>query len=82
MSSICLDEPHKYNQSTWDGIQLLSVWHLIAQPFFIILPSSRYDLNNVERDVKYQIIITNHAQSTLSHATLVGWHGTVWTEHG
>ena len=28
-----------------------------AEPFFITLPLSRYDLNNVERDVKNQIII-------------------------
>ena len=28
-----------------------------TQPFIIILPLSRYDLNNVERDVKHQIIL-------------------------
>ena len=28
-----------------------------AEPFIISLPSSRYDFNNVERDVKYQILI-------------------------
>ena len=28
-----------------------------TEPFVIILPSSRYDLNNVGRDVKHQLII-------------------------
>ena len=28
-----------------------------VQPSIIILPSSQYDLNNVEKDVKHQIII-------------------------
>ena len=28
-----------------------------TEPFIITLPSSRYDLNNVERDVKHQTII-------------------------
>ena len=28
-----------------------------SEPFIIILPSSWYDLDNVERDVKHQIII-------------------------
>ena len=27
------------------------------EPFIILLPLYQYDLNNVERDVKYQIII-------------------------
>ena len=30
-----------------------------TEPFVIICPSSRYDLNNVERDIKHQIIIIN-----------------------
>ena len=35
----------------------MTVWRFIAQSFTIIPPSSSYDLNNVERDVKHQIII-------------------------
>ena len=30
-----------------------------SEPFIFIIPSSQYDLNNVERDVKHQTIITN-----------------------
>ena len=29
-----------------------------TEPFIITLPSSQYDLSNVERDVKHQIVIT------------------------
>ena len=37
------------------GIQLM-VLHCI-EPFINTLPSSQYDLNKVERDIKHQIII-------------------------
>ena len=46
------------------GIQLMTVQCFIAQSL-----SSRYDLNNVERDVKNQIIIR-----CLKDSTLVGLH--------
>ena len=36
------------------------------EPFIIILPSSRYDLNNVERDVKHQIIKSSISGEVLS----------------
>ena len=42
---------------TEGGIHLMTVWCFIAQSFFITLPSSRYDLNNVERGMKQQNII-------------------------
>ena len=32
------------------------VFHRI-EPFIITLPSSRYDINNVERDIKHKIVI-------------------------
>ena len=31
-----------------------------TEPFIITLPSSQYDLSNVERDIKHQIIIMCH----------------------
>ena len=44
------------------GIYFMTVRRHCTVPFIITLLSSRYDLNNVERDVKHQIII-----STLLH---------------
>ena len=41
------DSAHDYSALHW------------REPFIITLPSSRYDLNNVERDVKHQIILIN-----------------------
>ena len=38
-------------------IQLMTLMLHCIEPVIIILPSSQYDLNNVERDVKHQIII-------------------------
>ena len=38
---------------TWGGIQLITIWHFIAWSLTLY----EYDLNNVERDVKHQIII-------------------------
>ena len=35
----------------------MAEWHFIEKSFIITLPSSWYDINNVERDIKHQIII-------------------------
>ena len=43
--------------SAVDGIQLMTTAHHCTEPFIIPLLSSRYDLNNVEREVKHQVII-------------------------
>ena len=43
-------------ESTGGGIQLMMVQHFISQPFIITLPSSQYDLNHVDRDIKCQIL--------------------------
>ena len=40
---------------TGDGFQLMTVCCL--GPFIITPPSSQYNLNDVERDVKHQIVI-------------------------
>ena len=56
-----ISAPHFRSRSpgfAGDKIQLMSVCHSIAQMFFIItLPLSWYDLNIVERDVKWQTMI-------------------------
>ena len=39
------------------GILLMTKALHSTEPFIITLPSSQYDLNIVERDIKYQIII-------------------------
>ena len=52
---------------TGDRIQLMIVGHFIAQSLFIITLSLYwYDLNNVERDVKYQTIIIFAAFSLIN----------------
>ena len=38
------------------------------EPFINILPSSRYDLNNVERNVKHQIIIKSPLKCHINFA--------------
>ena len=39
------------------GIQIMTTALHCTGPFIITLPPSRYDLNNVERDVKHQTTI-------------------------
>ena len=46
-------ESHWRQNSTHDCIML---YYTCTWPFIITLPSSQYDLNNVERNVKDQII--------------------------
>ena len=38
-----------------------------TEPFIIILPSSQYDLNNVERDVQHQLIIFRVLSAFICH---------------
>ena len=40
----------------WNSAHNCMAFHC-AEIFIIILPSSRYELNNVERDIKDQLII-------------------------
>ena len=41
-------------------IQLMTMACHCTEPVIVILPSSQYDLNNVECDVKHQTIIISH----------------------
>ena len=41
------------------GIHLMTERRFIVQSFIIILPSSRYDLNTVERGVKHKTFISS-----------------------
>ena len=52
----CISVDHGSN-TTKGGIHLMTISHFMAEPFIITLPLSGYDLNNVERDIKYTIII-------------------------
>ena len=45
----------KYSDGRGGGIQLMTVWYFVAQGLSLL--PSQYDLNNVLRDVKHQIII-------------------------
>ena len=37
-----------------------------TEPFIITIPLSEYDLDNVERDIKHQIIISAHTDQGLN----------------
>ena len=54
------------------GIRFKTVWCFIAQSLllYITLPLSRYDLINVERDIKHEIIfiILMHSESLNHHS--------------
>ena len=45
-------------------IQFMTVWCHCTEPFIITLPSSRYDLHNVKRDVKHQPLSLSSTSST------------------
>ena len=45
------------SNSAGGGIPLMTTAPHCTEPSIAILPSSRYDLNNVERDVKHKIVI-------------------------
>ena len=45
--------------------------HDCTEPFIIILLSSRYDLHNVERDVKHQIIVIKITYENVTHHLLI-----------
>ena len=52
------------------GIQLTIAQHFVAQSFIITIPLSQYNSNNVEGDVKHQIIIKLSAMKTIH----MKWH--------
>ena len=52
------------------GIQLTTAQHFVAQSFIITIPLSQYNSNNVDRDVKHQIVIKLSAMKTIH----MKWH--------
>ena len=71
----------KVLETGWPGGQLPRLWimilglnatgsgckaHHCTEPFIITLPSSRYDLNDVQRDVKHQTIIIQYTHLKLN----------------
>ena len=66
LAFMTLDQEVLGSNSRWNSVHDYMAL-LCTEPFIIILLSSRYDLNNTERNVKYQtiIIIYNYTRSKL-----------------
>ena len=66
---------HKVPGLRWNSTCVCTTLHC-TEPFIITLPSSRYDLNNVERDIKQQIIIIiiNWSEHSSCKIAQLHWH--------
>ena len=56
LSSLLVSIPHLESHWRWNSAHDCTAFHC-TEPFINILPLSPYDLNNVERGIKHQLVI-------------------------